>query len=157
MWKRKKAKDNDRVEPQVTQPAPPLDEAPTQPAPRLEPDDAPVWQGQPVADQPSDTPDENSGRPDAPHPADADAPTVAIAPEYERKLPDAPSVNESFEETPQHSPSHGGEETVQVGRRPPLDPTEPPALRAPPATDAGDEDGSASDLDPTIPMGRRRS
>jgi hypothetical protein len=158
MWKRKKAKEKKpkgkaRQDPEVAEP--PLDDGPTEPHLPTSSADATVWQGQPGTADTTERPDPDSGPPDTPRPAEADAPTVAIRPEFKRSLPDAPSLENDSAAAPAIAPDPVGEETVQVGRRPPPEPTVPPGGdRATPHD--GPDDTLPSDETPTVPLGRRR-
>lgn len=152
MWKRKKTKEKDQDD--AESPAPDAHDAPTMPAARPLDDDATVWQGQSTQAASVEQPATESEEADAPHPAEADAPTVAIHPSYERKLPDAPSVQNN--DSHAVAPTDDSDETVQVRRRPPEDVTEAPATPTSPTEDADSDDAPEEALDPTIPMGRRR-
>ena len=160
MWKRKKAKKKDASDKAQREPelAPPsVADAPTQPAPRRNEDDATVWQGQSPADDSTGKTEPDSESGDAPRPAEADAPTVAIRPEFKRQLPDAPSVAGASMHSPEQGAEVEPEETVQVGRRSPPDPTQAPqgADGHHPTQSEGEPDSSGDE--PTVPMGRRRN
>ena len=157
MWKRKKARDKERAGADASATATDVHDEPTQPAPPPMDDDATVWHGQDAdaEDSGSVRPEEpNAAEPDAPHPAKSDAPTVAMDPSFERKLPEAPIVEDDM--APEAEQTDEGDETVQVGRRPPPDATAPPASTEPDAEQKEEDSAPAKDLDPTIPMGGRR-
>ena len=160
MWKRKKAKKKDAKDETLREPdmgTRSADDAPTQPARQSDRGDATVRQGQPATGEASERPEPNSAPGDAPHPAEADAPTVAIRPEFVRKLPDAPSVAGEPTGSSDHAGDADQEETVQLGRRRSPDSTQPPSTSDNPHSTPSEPETRPFDEDPTVPMGRRRN
>lgn len=157
MWKRKKAKEKDNVGADTATLAPDVHDVPTEPAPKPPVDGVPghnpkAWHGQSAGAASTEPQTADIAEP---HPAESDAPTVAMDPSYERKTPDPPSIQNGGAAAP--VPEDTGNDTLQVGRRAPPEATEPPASQDPEKNHTDEIGPPTKDLDPTIPMGRRRS